>query len=348
MIRFGIIGTSTIATQFMSVTKGIREFQLTAVYSRTVDKAVDFGSRCGATHFYDNLEEFAASDAFDAVYIASPNHLHCEQSIMMMKQGKHVLCEKPLASNAREVERMYEAAHENGVVLLEAMRSVFAPEFPRIRSYFKKLGPIRRVNFHFNQYSSKYGAFQKGNISNSFNPASSGGALMDLGCYCIYPMIFWFGMPKKIEGTSLFLENGVDGAGTVLLNYGDMIAEASYSKISFDTTPCEIQGEKAAMQISHIASTRDMMIRYPNGFKEVVHFDQQDNNMEYELRAFLEMVKGEKKWDVYEKASRNTAIVMEKARKKMGIHFPADDLVKAEKEEKKAKKAAKKAAKNEL
>lgn len=326
MIRFGIIGTSLIAEKFLNVTNGIREFQLTAVYSRNVDKAVAFGQRYGASYFYDDLEAFARSDAFDAVYIASPNHCHCEQTILMLKNKKHVLCEKPLASNVREVEAMFAAAHENGVVLLEAMRSAFAPEFPRIRSYFKKLGPIRRVSFHYNQYSSKYEAFKKGNVANSLDPASSGGALMDLGCYCIYPMVFWFGMPKDVTGTSLFLENGVDGAGTVLLNYGDMIAEARYSKITFDTTPCEIQGEKATMQISHIASTRDMMVRYPNGFKEVVHFDQRDNNMEYEIRAFLEMIRGERKWDVYEKASKNTAIVMEEARKKMGIHFPADDI----------------------
>lgn len=326
MIRFGIIGTGTITEKFLDVTRGIRKFQLTAVYSRDIEKAMALGKRYGANYFYDDLEEFAKSDAFDAVYIASPNACHCEQTILMLNNKKHVLCEKPLASNVKEVEKMFQAAHDNGVVLLEAMRSAFAPEFPRIRSYFKKLGKIRRVSFNFNQYSSKYNAFQKGKVASSFNPELSGGALMDLGCYCIYPMVFWFGLPKEVTGTSLFLENGVDGAGTVVLNYGDMIAEARYSKITFDTTPCEIQGEKAAMQISHIASTRDMMVRYPNGFKEVVHFDQRDNNMEYEIRAFMEMVRGERPWDVYEKASKNTAIVMEEARKKMGIRFPADDV----------------------
>ena len=80
------------------------------------------------------------------------------------------------------------------------------------------------------------------------------------------------------------------------------------------------------MQISHIASTRDLMIRYPNGFREVVRFDQRDNNMEYEIRAFLEMTEGKRKWDVYEQASKDAAYVMEQARKMMGIEFPADRL----------------------
>lgn len=327
MVRFGIIGTSTVTEQLLAATKGIRKFQVTAVYSRDMKKAMDFGKKYGANYFYDDLEEFARSDAFDAVYIASPNSCHCEQSILMMKNKKHVLCEKPLASNAEEVNRMFETAHENGVILLEAMRSAFAPEFPRIRSYFKKLGKIRRVNFHLNQYSSKYNAFREGKIANSFQPEYSGGALMDLGCYCIYPMVFWFGLPKEVTGTCVFLENGIDGAGTVLLNYGDMIGEAGYSKITYDTTPCEIQGEKASMQISHIASTRDIMVRYPNGFKEVVHFDQRDNNMEYEVKAFIEMIEEGRSWDIYEKVSKNTAFVMEEARKKMGLVFPADKTI---------------------
>lgn len=325
MIRFGVIGTSSIVEKFLSVTIGIRNFALTAVYSRDIERAQAFGSRYGATYFYNDLEEFAASDAFDAVYIASPNSCHCEQALLMMKHKKHVLCEKPLASNKKEVDQMFQAAHENGVVLLEAMRSVFAPEFPQIRNYFHKLGKIRRVDFHFNQYSSQYDAYKKGTPSNRFLLEMSGGALMDLGCYCIYPMVFWFGLPKKIMGTSVLMETGADGAGTLLLDYGDMIGEMRYSKMNNDSLPCEIQGEEAVMQISHIASTRDLSVKYPNGFKEVVHFEQQENNMEYEVRAFLDMVEGKRPWDVYEKASKNTAYVMEEARKQMGIHFPADD-----------------------
>ena len=319
MIRFGIIGTSNITEKFLSVTKGIRQFQLTAVYSRDIDRAVQFGTPYGATHFFDDLEEFAKSDAFDAVYVASPNSCHFEQSVLLMKNKKHVLCEKPLASNVREVEEMFRVAHENEVVLLEAMRSAFAPEFPKIRNYFSKLGKIRRVEFHFNQYSSQYMNLQKGIMSNRFLPEASGGALMDLGCYCIYPMVFWFGMPKKITGTSIFLDTGVDGAGTILFDYGDMIGEARYSKICDDSLPCEIQGEKAVMQISHIASTRDISVKYPNGFKEIVHFEQQDNNMEYEVRAFMDMIEGKRNFDVYEKASKNTAIIMEEARKKVEL-----------------------------
>lgn len=324
MIRFGIIGTSVITEKFLNVTLGIREFTLTAVYSRDLKRAEEFGSRYGASCFYDNLDEFAKSDAFDAVYIASPNCCHCEQAVLMLQNKKHVLCEKPLASNVREAEAMFQAAHENGVVLLEAMRSVFAPEFLHIRNYMKKVGSIRRVSFCYNKYSSRYNRYKKGIVENAFNPELSNGALMDLGCYCIYPMVFLFGLPRQVTGMCARLSNGIDGAGTVLMQYGDMIGEARYSKVNYSVVESEIQGEEATMLISGIASTKDLTIRYNNGFKEVVHFEQQDNNMEYEIRAFIGMIKGERSPQVYETASMNTAVVMEEARKQMGIHFPAD------------------------
>ena len=325
MIRFGIIGTNFVTEWLLSITTGIRDFQLTAVYSRDKKRAEAFGTPYGATHFFDDLEEFANSDTFDAVYIASPNCCHYEQTMLMLQHKKHVLCEKPLASNVKEASRMFDCARDNNVVLLEAMRSVFAPEFMKIRSYMKKLRTIRRVSFCYNQYSRRYNNYKKGIIENAFRPELSNGALMDLGCYCIYPMVFLFGLPSDVQGVSTFLDNGVDAAGTVLLQYDHMIGEVHYSKVNYSALPSEIQGEEASMLITEIASTKDITVRYNNGFKEVVHFDQQDNNMEYEVRAFIAMVKGEKSPYVYEKASMNAATVMEEARKKMKIHFPADD-----------------------
>jgi predicted dehydrogenase len=325
MVRFGVIGTSGITERFLSATMGIREFSLTAVYSRSLEKAKAFGMAYGAEHCFDDLEEFAKSDTFDAVYIASPNCFHHDQAILLMKNKKHVLCEKPLASNVREVEEMFETAHDNQVVLLEAMRSIFAPEFHKLRNYIQKVGTIRRVSFCFNQQSSRYNSFKKGIVENTFRPEFSNGALMDLGCYCIYPMIFLFGVPQKVTGVCARLSNGVDGAGTVLMQYEGMVGEARYSKVNYSVVESEIQGEDASMTITGIASTKDVTIRYNNGFKEVVHFEQQDNNMEHEIRAFIDMVNGRRHPEAYETTSKRTAEVMEEARKQMGIHYPADD-----------------------
>ena len=113
MIRFGIIGTNWITERFLDAAKDIEDFTLTAVYSRTEEKAKTFAGKYNATQTFTNIEEMVKSDVIDAVYIASPNSLHAEQAILSMNHGKHVICEKPLASNKKEVESMMQAAQKN-------------------------------------------------------------------------------------------------------------------------------------------------------------------------------------------------------------------------------------------
>lgn len=109
-IRFRIIGTNTITTKFIEDSRTLLEFSLTAVYSRTKDRAMEFASKYNVDTTFTNLESMAKSDVIDAVYIASPNSLHAEQAILFMKHGKHVLCEKPIVSHIIELEKMIQTA----------------------------------------------------------------------------------------------------------------------------------------------------------------------------------------------------------------------------------------------
>lgn len=99
MIRFGMIGTGKIAEKFWQANRYGKDFELTAVYSRTLERARQFGFQKGQLQYFDDLEAFANSDCIDAVYVASPNCCHYEQVMTLLKAGKHVLCEKPMASN---------------------------------------------------------------------------------------------------------------------------------------------------------------------------------------------------------------------------------------------------------
>lgn len=134
MIRFAIIGTNWITDRFLESAADIEDFQLTAVYSRSAERAAEFAAKHNAAHTFSDLQEMAASDCFDAVYIASPNALHKEQAVLFMNHGKHVLCEKPFASNTRETEEMISAAKANGVVLMEAMKTTFLPNFKELKN----------------------------------------------------------------------------------------------------------------------------------------------------------------------------------------------------------------------
>lgn len=104
----------------MEAAKHVEDLSLTAVYSRTEEKAKEFANKYDVHTIFTNLEEMAASDDIDAVYIASPNSHHCRQAVLFLQNKKHVLCEKPMASNAAEVKEMIEAAKQNEVLLMEA------------------------------------------------------------------------------------------------------------------------------------------------------------------------------------------------------------------------------------
>ena len=231
-VRIGTIGTGKIVRRFLEGVSKCPLLEYQAVYSRSEEKAKTFAAEYGVKKYYTTLEGMAQDPDIDGVYIASPNFLHCEQAVFLMEHGKHVLVEKPVASNERELERMQLAAGRNHVVFLEAMRSIFAPGYRAIQDNLFKLGQIRRVTLQYCQYSSRYDNFKKGIIENAFKPELSNGSLMDIGVYCVYALAMLFGMPDKIQAQGIFLENGVDGAGTIIGIYPDKQAELVYSKIT--------------------------------------------------------------------------------------------------------------------
>ena len=290
-INFGVIGTNVITERFLEAGKDAEGFCLRGVYSRSREKAVDFARKHGADLAFDSLEDMASCKEIDAVYVASPNSLHASQSIQMLKGGKHVLCEKSIASNQREFEEMKKVALEKRRILLEAMRSVYSPGFQAIRENLHKLGKIRRVSFQYCQYSRRYDNFKKGIIENAFNPALSNGALMDIGVYCVHPLVSLFGKPEKVISSSLKLSNGIDGAGTILAEYPDFQGELLYSKITDSRVPSQIQGEEGSLVIREIPDPQEVVLYYRDGRTETLEIPRTENNMVYEIREFLRLIR---------------------------------------------------------
>jgi predicted dehydrogenase len=188
----------------------------------------------------------------DAVYIATPNYLHAGQSILCMNSGKHVLCEKPLASNAGEVREMIAAAKRNNVTFMEAMKPTLTPNFQAVLDNLDRVGKVRRYFSCYCQYSSRYDKFKEGILMNAFNPEMSNGAIMDIGIYTIYPMVVLFGAPQKIEASGVLLSSGADGQGAVNFQYEGMNATVLYSKIADSILPTEIQGEDGNLTLDKI------------------------------------------------------------------------------------------------
>lgn len=324
-IKFGIIGTGKIVDNFLEAALTHEEFELVAVYSRDIKKAEEFGGKYGATKFFDNLDVFASSKDIDAVYIASPNSLHASQAILCLENKKHVLCEKPMASNKIEVKSMIDTAKDNGVLLMEAMRITVLPNFLKVKENLHKIGKIRRYFASYCQYSSRYDKYKEGIVLNAFKRELSNGALMDIGVYCIHPMIELFGKPNGVVSEAILLESGVDGQGTAMFSYEGASGVIMYSKISDSKLPLEIQGEEGTIIIDNILF-KNVKIVYRDGREEVISIKQRENDMYYELDEFISVL-NKNETESMKNSYKNSLMaieVMDKIRSQIGLEYPAD------------------------
>lgn len=326
MVRFGIIGTNTITEKFLKGASHNKDFKLEAVYSRTEERAKAFAEKYKADNIFTDLERMAESNIIDAVYIASPNSFHSMQSIIFLKNRKHVLCEKAVASNQKELKKVIETAEENNVLFMEAIKSIAMPSFTSIKNNLYKIGTVRRYFGNYCQYSSRYDKYKEGIILNAFNPELSNGSLMDIGVYCIHPLVQLFGMPQNIKANGLLLESGVDGQGSIILKYDDMDGLLMYSKIANSYIPSEIQGENGSIIIDSVNIPKDIKIHYKDGTIEDISVNQINDSMYYELTEFIDLINiGQTESSlITHKVSMDVMRIMDEVRNQIGLVYKAD------------------------
>lgn len=267
-VHFGLVGTGRISDW---VLKGAREdsrFQAVAVCSRSMESGRAFALSHGIPAAFDNLDAMLALPGLDAVYIGTPNHTHADIAIRCMRAGKHVLCEKPLASNAEEAAMMAAEARRCGVILMEAMISTLSPNFAKVAEMLPELGRVRLYSASFCQYSSKYDALKAGIVASSFDPLCAGGALMDVGIYTIWPMVSLFGEPEEVSASIISYDiqgHGVtDLQGQAVFKYPGMVAQISWSKIADSFLPTEIAGENGNLVLDQVHICRQVHY-HPHG-----------------------------------------------------------------------------------
>ena len=281
MIRFATIGTNWITHRFCQAAHGTGKLQLVAVYSRNLEKARDFASGYQVTDVYDDLELMAKKPEIDAIYIASPNSLHASQAERFMKEGKHIIGEKPLASNISEVDNLIAIAKANNVVLFEAMKTCYLPNFDVCKKALPSLGKLRRAHLTYCQYSSRYQKYLDGENPNTFNPEFSNGSVMDIGIYPLSFALALFGKPNSINAAGSLLASGVDAHGSLALMYDEFEVLVTHSKVSDGFTPSEIQGEKGALLIEHISDC-DQVILAKKG-EPLVNITEQQSGKHHAL-----------------------------------------------------------------
>ena len=318
-MRIAIIGTGKITERFIDAAMG-QDIQIEAVLSRSMEKGTEYAKKHGIPRVFTDMMQLAESD-IESAYIASPNFCHAPQAITLLEHGKHVLCEKPIAASLDEAMAMYAAADKGKAVLLEAMRSVHDPGFNKLSELIKEIGTVRRAQFTFCQYSSRYDNFKKGIIENAFNPKLANAALMDIGVYCVNPAVRLFGKPESVTAESIFMHNNMEGMGTAVLRYPQSLVELTYSKITQGYIPNQIQGEDGALIIDAIEDTRRIELIKRKGDRQVFEIEKRENNMYYEVADFIDLVKNGEINHPHRMYSLMEMEVMDEIRSKVGIVF---------------------------
>jgi len=218
-LRIGVLGSARIARSFVEAVRPSTRVTVSAIASRDLRKAQAFAAQLNVPRSFGSYEELLADEGLDAVYIPLPNSLHATWSIRALRAGKHVLCEKPLSVGGAEARAMFDAARAAGVHLVEGYPYRAQPQTLKLRELLTAgtIGKVRLVQASF--------GFTLANPADiRFHPALGGGALMDLGTYCVSLIrLVAQERPRRVNATahwSAGAQGGVDRTLAATLEFG--------------------------------------------------------------------------------------------------------------------------------
>lgn len=328
MLKIATIGTNFIVDAFLSAVAANEGIECCAMYTRKREHAQPLADKFHVPAIYTDLDEMLSEPSIDIVYIASPNSLHYVYAKQILNKGKHVICEKPFTSNKAQCAELFALAREKKRFLFEAIKTVHTANFNKIRELLPKLGDIKLVQSNFSQYSSRYDAYVNGEEPNIFNPAFSGGAIADIGIYCLHFIVALFGLPLEGRYEPNLGPNGIDTSGSGILKYPDFVASFSCAKDSTSECITQIQGTKGAISV-HSQPSNCAQFTYHdrlNKTSEDRSLPVHEATLYEEVRDFVRIIQED---DVaeYERLRAETCQVMEvfeQLRKGAGIRYGDD------------------------
>lgn len=259
-VQWGILGCARIAaTALIPGIQGSCNGQVRAVASRDLEKARNYATRFAIPRAYGSYEALLDDPQVQAVIVPLPNSLHREWTIKAAEKGKHVLCEKPVACSATEAREMAVACRENRVLLMEAFAQRFHPQYQTVREWIQqgRIGKILRISASMSRSSYP---------PDDIRMASSlgGGALMDLGCYCINTARYLIGSePVSAFALQDIGQSGVDQRTSATLQFpGGEVLQFDTSLYLNDRhfeQGCTVFGEKGNIHIPHAFSQVEIL-----------------------------------------------------------------------------------------
>lgn len=271
--RWGIIGTGGIARAFAMDLQRLPDQRVSAVGSRSAQKGREFAAEFPDCVAYGSYQELVADPDIDGIYVATPHTSHLSNTVLALRAGKPVLCEKPFAVNSAEVKTMIDVAREENVALMEAMWTRFLPHIKMTRQILNE-GVIGEIISVEADHGQRLAALQ---IPRLMLPEFAGGALLDLGIYPVSFAHMVLGTPERITASAAFTPEGVDSQTTAIFDYPSG-AQAILTSNMIAMTPrrAVISGRLGRIEIDRtffnpapmrVVLNDDSVTEYPNEYQ---------------------------------------------------------------------------------
>lgn len=324
-VRWGILGPGSISKSFTQDLHLAEGAEIVAVGSRDQERADRFAGEFGIPHAHGSYQALAEDPQVDAVYIGTPHAFHLEDTLLCLRHGKHVLCEKSLALNAGQVEQMIQAAADNDRLLMEAMWTRFLPAISALRKLLAE-GVIGQPRL----FTSDFGFRAEFNPSSRlFDPALGGGTLLDLGVYPVSFASMLFGEPTGVTGLASLGKTGVDEEATISLSHTE--GELATAALSFRVeTPREgiVHGTEGRIRI-HCPwwGPSRLTISRPKGEVEKHDYPLRGNGLVYEAEEFMTLIREGRRDSRNMPLQESLAIMrtMDALRLSWGVKYPGAD-----------------------
>ncbi|API88910.1 oxidoreductase [Marinilactibacillus sp. 15R] len=314
-IKWGIIGLGGIAHDFAASFKSDNA-ELTAVASRTLQKAQDFASEYNVPKAYGHYEALCFDPDIDIIYLATPNSHHAENIKMALNAGKHVLCEKAMVMNNTQLEEILSLADEKNLIVAEAMTIYHMPLFKQLKSRIEagEFGKLKMVNAMFGSLKDTDPSMR------FFNKELGGGALLDIGVYALsFVRYFLSSQPTDLQTMVKLYETGVDEMSTIQLsNDKNELSAVSLSFRGKMPKQGVIICENAFITVINYPRADKAIITYPDGTSETIEAGSSASALSYEVQDLSDTLLN-KENKTYIELTKDVTDLMDKSAKAWGM-----------------------------
>lgn len=322
-MNWGIIATGKIAAAFAAGLKAVPDATLLGVASRSQASADRFGDTYHVPRRYASYEALVEDPDIEVIYIGTPHPVHYENTLLCLNAGKHVVCEKPLAMNGRQVRDMIDTARANRVFLMEAMWMWFIPAVRRAKTLVES-GAIGTPHVLMADFGFA-ATFDPAN--RHFDPTLGGGALIDIGIYPLALALYLFGKPEKVTGKAVMGQTGVDEVMTATLEYADG-KMANLTATLRAATPCEavIAGTGGNIRLHRQFWHSEALTLDVGNSPQTIELPIEGNGYNYEAAEAMKQIRaGAVESDIMSwQASLDLMEMMDTLREQWGLVYPME------------------------